>query len=270
MYVRLAFAVAAHMEPDILVVDEVLAVGDAEFQKKCLGKMRAAVEEGRTVLFVSHSMAAIKGLCTRALLLEDGALIDDGPVDRVVDAYLTRASSASGHQSIPPDARRIGTGEGRIRQVSLLDLGDRPVSDVYFADPLRIAVLIDVQQAFRDGFLEIGIASRDGIRIATAFSIDRGAEQVRLDAGVFRWVADLDVALTPGAYTVAIGLHHRTGGTTIDTLDRTVDFTVLDVSRAPGERHEFTRLRGFIRPRHRFHAPEQVHAVTVPIGDTHH
>src|ERR1700741_2136106 len=79
MYVRLAFAVAAHLEPEILIVDEVLAVGDAEFQKKCLGKMKDVSGQGRTVLFVSHNMSAIRQLCTRALLLEDGHVIQDGP-----------------------------------------------------------------------------------------------------------------------------------------------------------------------------------------------
>jgi ABC-type polysaccharide/polyol phosphate transport system ATPase subunit len=91
MYVRLAFAVAAHLEPEILVVDEVLAVGDAEFQKKCLGKMRDVSRGGRTVLFVSHNMAAIQALCGRAIWLEHGAIAFDGPVDAAVARYLKAA-----------------------------------------------------------------------------------------------------------------------------------------------------------------------------------
>jgi lipopolysaccharide transport system ATP-binding protein len=88
MYVRLAFAVAAHLQPEILVVDEVLAVGDAAFQKKCLGKMQDVASGGRTVLFVSHNMAAITRLCSRAILLKDGRVASDGRVDRVVTEYL--------------------------------------------------------------------------------------------------------------------------------------------------------------------------------------
>src|SRR5262249_19173615 len=80
MYLRLAFAVAAHLEPEILIVDEVLAVGDAAFQKKCLGKMEGVAKEGRTVLFVSHNMAAIKSLCSRAILLDGGHVVCDGSV----------------------------------------------------------------------------------------------------------------------------------------------------------------------------------------------
>jgi len=92
MYVRLAFAVAAHLEPEILVVDEVLAVGDAAFQKKCLGKMSDVSKEGRTVLFVSHNMSAIRSLCSRAILLNDGKVLLDSNVDEVLERYLEKHS----------------------------------------------------------------------------------------------------------------------------------------------------------------------------------
>ena len=94
MYLRLAFAVAAHLEPEILIVDEVLAVGDASFQKKCIGKMGAVAKEGRTVLFVSHNVAAVKSLCTRAILLEGGQVECDGSVGEVVDRYLVADNDA--------------------------------------------------------------------------------------------------------------------------------------------------------------------------------
>lgn len=94
MYVRLAFAVAAHLEPDILVVDEVLAVGDTEFQKKCLGRMSEIAGEGRTVLFVSHNMAAMEALCPRSLYLDAGNLMADGPTAEIVAAYVSRSRNA--------------------------------------------------------------------------------------------------------------------------------------------------------------------------------
>ena len=92
MYVRLAFAVAAHLEPEILIVDEVLAVGDAEFQKKCLGKMESVSRAGRTILFVSHNMAAICGLCSRAVLLQEGIMVLDGEATDAASRYLAKAS----------------------------------------------------------------------------------------------------------------------------------------------------------------------------------
>ncbi len=99
MYVRLAFAVAAHLEPDILIVDEVLAVGDAEFQKKCLGKMKdASVQDGRTVLFVSHNMTAVKSLCSRAIMLDNGFLRINANVDGAVSSYLKAGSEIANHK----------------------------------------------------------------------------------------------------------------------------------------------------------------------------
>lgn len=95
MYVRLAFSVAAHLEPEILIIDEVLAVGDAEFQKKCLGKMKDVAGQGRTVLFVSHNMAAVKSLCSRAILLDNGFKVEDSDVSNIVDIYLKGSSNYS-------------------------------------------------------------------------------------------------------------------------------------------------------------------------------
>ena len=102
MQVRLAFAVAAHLEPEILIVDEVLAVGDAAFQKKCLGKMRNVVGEGRTVLFVSHNMTAMRALCLRAMLLHSGRVVSSGDVDLQIERYhsLSRTSSADNGMSV--------------------------------------------------------------------------------------------------------------------------------------------------------------------------
>jgi lipopolysaccharide transport system ATP-binding protein len=116
MYVRLAFAVAAHLEPEILIVDEVLAVGDAQFQKKCLGKMQSvASQEGRTVLLVSHNMSVIQSLCNRALLLEDGRLVHDGEPASAVARYLANSSGTSFQRAVVAGARcTITSGEVRL------------------------------------------------------------------------------------------------------------------------------------------------------------
>lgn len=125
MYVRLAFAVAAHLEPEILVVDEVLAVGDAAFQKKCLGKMRDVAGEGRTVLFVSHNMGAITRLCTRGIWLEQGRLVQADTAEGVVAAYLAASSDAGGERVWPDDDTAPGGDTVRLRAVRVLnDEGD--------------------------------------------------------------------------------------------------------------------------------------------------
>ena len=116
MYMRLAFSVAAHLEPDILIVDEVLAVGDAAFQKKCLGKMDAEGRLGRTILLVSHSMAAIQRLCQRVLWIDKGRLAGDGPPDRVVRDYLARLSTGRTSQLWPDRASAPGNERVRLHR----------------------------------------------------------------------------------------------------------------------------------------------------------
>ena len=121
MYLRLAFAVAAHLEPDILLVDEVLAVGDASFQKKCLGKMRDVGREGRTIIMVSHSMAAIENLCTRVLVLDKGQKIMEGAPARMIQGYLNSFDNKEKALSIKQWDDRQGTGEIRIHSFCILD-----------------------------------------------------------------------------------------------------------------------------------------------------
>ena len=111
MYVRLAFAVAAHLEPEILVVDEVLAVGDAQFQKKCLGRMDSVAQSGRTVLFVSHNMASIQRLCSRGLFLRAGTLVEDGPIASVIALYHALEESPDSNVLIPAsEVAKVGRG----------------------------------------------------------------------------------------------------------------------------------------------------------------
>lgn len=123
MYVRLAFAVAAHLEPEILVVDEVLAVGDAAFQKKCLGKMGDVASEGRTVLFVSHNMTAVKTLCQRAVWLEQGAIAGIGEIGRVVDDYLQKGFLVVLEKKWDDPITAPGNEDVRIRSARIRPVG---------------------------------------------------------------------------------------------------------------------------------------------------
>jgi lipopolysaccharide transport system ATP-binding protein len=127
MHVRLAFAVAAHLEPEILIVDEVLAVGDAEFQRKCLNRMENVTKEGRTVLFVSHNMAAVQSLCTRAIYLRDGQIVQDGPVDQTMTTYLNSVKQQTDGLPLADRRDRVGGDRFRIVRVEFLDAktGDR-------------------------------------------------------------------------------------------------------------------------------------------------
>ena len=137
MYVRLAFAVAAHLEPEILIVDEVLAVGDAEFQKKCLGKMQDVASRGRTVLFVSHNMTSVLQLCTQAIFLHQGQVCMQGPVAAVVDRYieygLDNLAEVVWAEGDAPGDERV-----KITAVRILNSKNQVSGDYYLSDPITL------------------------------------------------------------------------------------------------------------------------------------
>jgi lipopolysaccharide transport system ATP-binding protein len=143
MYVRLAFAVAAHLEPEILVVDEVLAVGDAEFQRKCLGKMGDVAKEGRTVLFVSHNMAAVNALCPSSLCLQDGKIrwFDRSVV--VIENYLSNTPD-SNTGSLIDRVDRTGSGEVRVTELSVLSSDGRKVEQVFSGQDISFQISYDI------------------------------------------------------------------------------------------------------------------------------
>lgn len=138
MYVRLAFAVAAHLEPEILLVDEVLAVGDAAFQKKCLKKMGEVSQEGRTVLFVSHNMGMITSLCKRAILLENGRIVTDGPASDTVITYYTRDRSSPSRVDYTKSNRKVGDDLAVLLEAQIEDLDGNIISDVDIRQPFKI------------------------------------------------------------------------------------------------------------------------------------
>jgi lipopolysaccharide transport system ATP-binding protein len=143
MYMRLAFAVAAHLDPEILLVDEVLAVGDAAFQAKCLGKMESISREGRTVLFVSHNMSAVATLCERAILLQKGTQAMAGTVDAVVSHYLASTPVAD---ELAQRRDRVGTGSVRATSVSFIDHTGAPQRTLLSGKPIDVVVELDVKQ----------------------------------------------------------------------------------------------------------------------------
>lgn len=141
MYVRLAFAVAAHLEPEILIVDEVLAVGDAEFQKKCLGKMGDVANEGKTVLFVSHNMGAIENLCKKALLLQKGKLEISGSTNNVIDYYSTYIDQVQKKANISERTDREGNGKVRVIDVSVLDNNLNKINNIRMGQTFIVKVI---------------------------------------------------------------------------------------------------------------------------------
>jgi ABC-2 type transport system ATP-binding protein/lipopolysaccharide transport system ATP-binding protein len=207
MYLRLAFAVAAHLEPDVLIVDEVLAVGDAEFQRRCMGRMTEAEREGRTVVFVSHDLDSLTRLCARSLWLESGRVRDDGPTARVVRDYLT---SGYAHGS---DEQRSFESSGPAR---LLAVTVRPASGEHGAallrdEPLQVVVDLEIDDDRPGLDIAVYVTTMRGSRVFDEALSDRSGPG--LQRGRHRVVVDVPPVLNVGEHTVGVWV-----GTALDDL----------------------------------------------------
>jgi len=159
MYMRLAFSVAAHLEPEILIIDEVLAVGDISFQKKCLGKMENVAQEGRTVLFVSHNIAAVQNLCTTGLWIDKGQVTQRGDVGSVLSAYVKNLEGTtwSGEVNTRNMKRRMGTGEARITKARLLDSTGQHCTTFSMGDTIFVEFDVEFYRSFPSVILDLEI-----------------------------------------------------------------------------------------------------------------
>ncbi|HYV73959.1 MAG TPA: ABC transporter ATP-binding protein [Candidatus Binatia bacterium] len=212
MYVRLAFAIAAHLEPEILIVDEVLAVGDLAFQQKCLGKMSEVSQEGRTILFVSHNMAVVEKLCQRAIVLQNGRIDFQGDTEEAIHHYMNKmvdANKAEGHTFDLSGATDRRSHIGRLlKRLELYGSDDVPVIEgVRLGSGLKLKVHFDLPRPARSFDVGIGFESMFGQRIFTAHSLfepDRPSGE-RVGPQVF--VCEIpSFTLMPGLYTIKIWL----------------------------------------------------------------
>jgi lipopolysaccharide transport system ATP-binding protein len=172
MYVRLAFAVGAHLEPEILIVDEVLAVGDQQFQKKCLDKMHEIGEAGRTVIFVSHNMQAITRLCQRALLLDKGSLVADGPAAQVVGTYLHTNFSAQAEREWDDLAHAPGDGTARLCAVRVKNLDGQVVDTIDIRQAFSIEVELEVLASGAVLIPNFVLVNQEGVYVFESFDLD--------------------------------------------------------------------------------------------------
>lgn len=247
MYVRLAFAVAAHLEPEILVVDEVLAVGDVAFQKKCLSRMRTVAAHGRTVLFVSHNMAAITALCERGLLLHNGGLVVMADVDSVVERcrLLTEAGEASGARTAKP-----GT-PIHIAQVKAV------IEQAPSGHNLTLEVHLEERGSHKRAFMAFDIVAPNGTCVMQALPTQDCFVLSKSGVHVVKVAIDLP-PLVPGTYAVNVwlGSHYSE---TIDQADAIASFEVF-YSPTPGRTVPHSPHLGFVVPQSRvldYHVHEQ-------------
>lgn len=239
MYVRLAFAVAAHLEPEILIIDEVLAVGDAEFQKKCVGKMRDVSRSGRTVVFVSHNMAAIRHLCNAGLHLTGGKLQSSGQIDSVVDGYL-EATRCRTVQSVSSEGLELTEFKICAAHSAV------PLTSVVFGRDyeVRFTVRGDSRRVHLSPV--ISVHNDDGVHVSSMCGPEEGLDSVQVK-GSQHWTARLpSMPLFPGRYTVSLelfGFEPRAYLEARDVLTFTVEGGMIPgASRAYRGDHGVTRL----------------------------
>jgi ABC-type polysaccharide/polyol phosphate transport system ATPase subunit len=200
MYLRLAFAVAAHIDPDVVIVDEVLAVGDAEFQRRCLGRMSEFGREGRTVLFVSHDTGAVGRLCRRAIWLDEGRVRDVGAAHDVIEAYLGTVVSGGGRSEIPVSE----TSRVSALSVALLDEQGHPTSTLRRDEPLRFEARFTLTDALPRFDFALYLLSQSRVQVLSENISD---QQIHIDGpGAFTVRLTIPSVLSPGQYVAGIWL----------------------------------------------------------------
>jgi len=245
MQVRLAFAVAAHLDPEILIVDEVLAVGDAAFQKKCLGKIGEVAGGGRTVLFVSHNMSALGALCRRALWLDAGCCVGDGPADEVIANYLSTAFAQQTERSWGTPADAPGNEQVRLRRASVrADVGDQGIT-------VRTPITFDFEYWVQCPDLRLHVTlhllDEQGATVLSSASIfERDWHGKAFPAGTYRSACHLPGdLLNDGQYTLKV-LFVRDVGTVLCILEDVLTFAVHDDPSLRGD--WYGRWPGVVRP----------------------
>lgn len=231
MYVRLAFAVAAHLESEILIVDEVLAVGDAEFQKKCLGKMGDVSKgEGRTVLFVSHNMAAVEELCTSGIMLQNGFVKKVGKINEIVNLYRTSQISVKTFYSKDTTYEILS----KIKSVEVLDYNSKSTDFINFGDSFKVKVEIDIKKNLLNPILSCRISNSNNINVVTFRSNDYLDSPLKnnLKIGINTIFIEInDLNLLNDIYELSIGFSD--GNDILDVLQNSIGFEVVTSESMP-------------------------------------
>jgi lipopolysaccharide transport system ATP-binding protein len=227
MYVRLAFAVAAHLEPEILIVDEVLAVGDAAFQKKCLGKMGDVASEGRTVLFVSHTMPTVLSLCSRVVVLQNGRLQFNGGCEQGVTEYQQSGELSSGAASIPLDhLPRIPHRPALLTHLRITNSRGAPTSYLQIGEAINLQIDLSLSHRLDNIGVGVGIENYLGMRVTTATTRLQNIQLSHLEGRQTIECSISDIKLTPGRYGLKLAVNN--GNEEIDSLEIHNVFTILE------------------------------------------
>jgi lipopolysaccharide transport system ATP-binding protein len=230
MWARLAFSVAAHLEPEILLIDEVLSVGDAEFQKKSLTKMNDLSKSGRTVIFVSHNLAAVRQLCSRCMLLSYGRITNTGPVNDVISTYMSlHNNDSAGEADLTNLVTRRGSGRIRFSRIELRNSNDQIKSTFLIKEDLHIHLFFRTEENIRNARILVEILNSFGEIISSIYDSDSGFSLTNIEGKKHISLVMRDIRLYPGKYHLSISviseiLNHRYEG--YDEIDKAISFDV--------------------------------------------
>ena len=232
MYVRLAFAVAAHLEPEILIIDEVLAVGDAAFQKKCLGKMGSFARSGRTVLFVSHNMEAVRNLCQRVIWLKDGRLHKDGKADEIIEDYFNNMSSELSFSCENPNYGLI------VRKVVLRNDRGEESSQFCPGEDLIVEISYDAQRPLEQPYIVLGVQGINGSCFTANMLLDGHQPEILTGTGKLA-CRFKSLPLFPQSYSVKMSVRTNSGTDWIVNYQEVAYFSVVGDLAEYGFKGEF-------------------------------
>ncbi|MFH7017996.1 ABC transporter ATP-binding protein [Flavobacterium sp. FlaQc-47] len=229
MTVRLAFAVAAFLEPEILVIDEVLAVGDAEFQKKAIGKMQDISREGgRTVLFVSHNMAAVKSLCTRGIVLENGTIKFNGDIEEALDVYLSNDNYTEHSIIFDENTKRDGSGNMEFLSLEIRNQNNKLSNEFSIGDDLSIRFKLKNNSSETRSEVGIQIKSSDEMPIFHIMGRDSNFV-LNHNSVIEEFEINIkDIRLFPGVYTISLTSNNTTGHQMFDSIENALSFQIMD------------------------------------------
>ena len=242
MYVRLAFAVAAHLEPEILIVDEVLAVGDAAFQSRCLAKMKEVANKGQTILFVSHNMQSIRNLCQSCIVLKDGEIEGLGDTSTSINKYLSssKKNSASGTVEFDDNVMRDGTGEVRIKSIEVRNSSKNISSKLKYKEPFTIDIRCEARSYFPHCNMFLYLTDTNDCCVAMSYSSD-SYSNFNAQPGEVKFNVEISNVMLPGDYYIfpIITNHHRC----IDQIPRALGIEVTYEPYGSSIPYPATRVR---------------------------
>ena len=248
MMVRLGFAVAAHLEPEILVVDEVLAVGDADFQKKCIAKMKEVASEGRTVLFVSHNMTSIRNLCEKGVVLESGKVIFSGSSIDAISYYFSQNENKENKivSVIDPNLSTHNSGEAKFRSAFITNFeNDIPMSELSYQEKFKIKSSVEIYKDLENISISISLLNEFGEVVSYAYYAN-GNNLLKLKKGIYQISFECPLDLMPGNFALGLSIYHFYSGSTIDYIDYFYPFKVNKETIDNKKEYPWATVHGYV------------------------